>query len=78
MADRHRGEQINEMNSITSYEATKAVVRRDTEEIQSKGNFDAAQPMRYKFGKTVRYVTSDGRVIEASRSLHQGRRRHGS
>ena len=28
---------------------------------------EAAQPMRYKFGKTVRYVTSDGRVIEASK-----------
>jgi hypothetical protein len=27
---------------------------------------EAAQPMRYKFGKTVRYVTSDGQVIEAS------------
>ena len=67
MADRHRSKQINKMNSITSDEATKAVVRRDTEEVQSKGNFDAAQPMRYKFGKTVRYVTSDGRVIEASK-----------
>ena len=40
MADRHRSKQINKMNSITSYEATKAVVRRDTEEIKSKGNFD--------------------------------------
>ena len=40
MADRHRSKQINKMNSITSYEATKAVVRRDTEEVQSKGNFD--------------------------------------
>jgi hypothetical protein len=28
---------------------------------------EAAEPMRYKFGKTVRYVTSDGRVIEASK-----------
>ena len=28
---------------------------------------EAAQPMRYKFGKTVRYVTSDGQVIEASK-----------
>jgi hypothetical protein len=28
---------------------------------------EAAQPMRYKFGKTVTYVTSDGRVIEASK-----------
>jgi hypothetical protein len=27
----------------------------------------AAEPMRYKFGKTVTYVTSDGRVIEASK-----------
>src|ERR1700682_2167995 len=28
---------------------------------------EAAQPVRYKFGKTVTYVTSDGRVIEASK-----------
>lgn len=28
---------------------------------------EAAQPVRYKFGKTVVYVTSDGRVIEASK-----------
>jgi hypothetical protein len=28
---------------------------------------EAAQPIRYKFGKTVTYVTSDGRVIEASK-----------
>jgi len=28
---------------------------------------EAAQPMRYTFGKTVRYVTSDGRVIDASK-----------
>jgi len=28
---------------------------------------EAAQPIRYKFGKTVTYVTSDGKVIEASR-----------
>src|ERR1700730_8497748 len=27
----------------------------------------ADQPVRYKFGKTVTYVTSDGRVIEASK-----------
>ena len=27
---------------------------------------EAAQPIRYKFGKTVTYVTSDGKVIEAS------------
>ena len=27
---------------------------------------EAAEPMRYKFAKTVRYVTSDGQVIEAS------------
>ena len=26
-----------------------------------------AQPVQYKFGKTVTYVTSDGRVIEASK-----------
>jgi hypothetical protein len=28
---------------------------------------EAAEPLHYKFGKTVTYVTSDGRVIEASR-----------
>jgi hypothetical protein len=28
---------------------------------------EAAEPMRYKFGKTVTYVTSDGQVIEASK-----------
>ena len=28
---------------------------------------EAAQPIRYKFGKTVTYVTSDGQVIEASK-----------
>src|SRR3984893_6048127 len=28
---------------------------------------EAAQPVRYKFGKTVTYMTSDGRVIEASK-----------
>ena len=28
---------------------------------------EAAEPVRYKFGKTVTYVTSDGKVIEASR-----------
>jgi hypothetical protein len=28
---------------------------------------EAAQPIRYRFGKTVRYVTSDGQVIEASK-----------
>jgi hypothetical protein len=28
---------------------------------------EAAEPMRYKFGKTVTYVTSDGRVIAASK-----------
>ena len=28
---------------------------------------EADQPVRYKFGKTVTYVTSDGKVIDASR-----------
>jgi hypothetical protein len=28
---------------------------------------EAAEPMRYKFGKTVTYMTSGGRVIEASK-----------
>ena len=28
---------------------------------------EAAQPVRYKFGKTVTYVTSDGKVIETSK-----------
>jgi hypothetical protein len=28
---------------------------------------EAAQPVQYKFGKNVTYMTSDGRVIEASK-----------
>jgi hypothetical protein len=28
---------------------------------------EAGEPLRYKFGKTVTYVTSDGKVIEASK-----------
>ena len=28
---------------------------------------EAATPVRYKFGKSVTYVTSDGRVIESSK-----------
>ncbi len=28
---------------------------------------EAAEPLHYKFSKTVTYVTSDGKVIEASR-----------
>ena len=28
---------------------------------------EAAEPVRYKFGKNVTYVTSDGKVIEASK-----------
>ncbi|HZR05676.1 MAG TPA: hypothetical protein VFA61_07600 [Candidatus Udaeobacter sp.] len=28
---------------------------------------EAVEPVHYKFGKTVTYVTSDGRVIEASK-----------
>ena len=28
---------------------------------------EAAQPVQYKFGKTVTYTTTDGRVIEASK-----------
>ena len=28
---------------------------------------EAAQPVRYKFGKTVTYVTPDGKVIETSK-----------
>jgi hypothetical protein len=28
---------------------------------------EAAQPVRYKFGKTVTYMTADGKVIEASK-----------
>ena len=28
---------------------------------------EAAEPMRYRFGKSVTYVTSDGQVIEASK-----------
>jgi hypothetical protein len=28
---------------------------------------EAAEPMRYKFSKTVTYVTSDGKVLDASK-----------
>jgi hypothetical protein len=28
---------------------------------------EAAEPLHYKFGKTVTYVTSDGKIIEASK-----------
>jgi hypothetical protein len=28
---------------------------------------EAGEPMRYKFGKTVTYVTPDGKVVEASK-----------
>ena len=28
---------------------------------------EAAEPIQYKFGKTVTYVTTDGKVIEASK-----------
>jgi hypothetical protein len=28
---------------------------------------EAAEPVQYKFGKTVTYVTSDGKVIDASK-----------
>ena len=28
---------------------------------------EAGEPMRYKFGKTVTYMTSDGKVIEVSK-----------
>jgi len=28
---------------------------------------EAAEPVHYKFGKTVRYVASDGQVVEASK-----------
>ena len=28
---------------------------------------ESAEPLHYKFGKTVTYVTSDGKVIEAAR-----------
>ena len=33
------------MNSITSSEAAKTVVRRNTEEVQSKGNFDVFEEL---------------------------------
>jgi hypothetical protein len=28
---------------------------------------EAGEPMRYKFGKSVTYVTADGKVVEASK-----------
>ena len=37
--------QISQMTSITSSEAAKAVIRRNTEEVQSKGNFDVFEEL---------------------------------
>ena len=37
--------QISQMKSITSSEAAKAVIRRNTEEVQSKGNFDVFEEL---------------------------------
>ena len=41
-----------------------------TEFMPGKGIFlktEAAEPVHYKFGKTVTYVTTDGKVIESSK-----------
>ena len=45
------------MGTVTEYTPGQAIFLKT----------EAAQPVRYKFGKTVTYVTSDGRVIEASK-----------
>jgi len=42
---------------VTEYTAGSALILKT----------EAAEPVRYKFGKTVTYVTSDGKVIEASK-----------
>lgn len=36
------------MNAIATSEAAKAVVRRNTEEVQSKGNFEVFEELRRK------------------------------
>ncbi len=68
MADRHRSKQINKMNSITSYEATKAVVRRDTEEVQSKGTLTFSR----RSSRTIFWITlfpSDQELLEPESHL---------
>jgi steroid delta-isomerase-like uncharacterized protein len=37
--------EVTQMNSITASEAAKAVVRRNTEEVQGKGNFDVFEEL---------------------------------
>ncbi|HJX89851.1 MAG TPA: hypothetical protein VJ372_05105 [Pyrinomonadaceae bacterium] len=52
--------------TTTTTEST-GVVREFTPGHQLFLKTEADQPVRYKFGKTVTYVTSDGKVIEASK-----------
>src|SRR6266852_3757487 len=37
--------EVNQMSRITSSEAAKAVVRRNTEEVQGRGNFDVFEEL---------------------------------
>ncbi|HZR78507.1 MAG TPA: hypothetical protein VFA58_04825 [Chthoniobacterales bacterium] len=66
--------------STTSTTGTNGVTETTTTTTESTGTIteftpghhlflktEAAQPVQYKFGKTVTYVTSDGKVIEASK-----------
>ena len=57
--------QPNGVTETKTTESTGTV----TEVIPGRALFvkaEADQPLRYKFGKNVSYVTSDGKVIEAS------------
>ena len=42
---RNRSEKVYYMNGISSSQAAKAVVRRNTEEVQGKGNFDVFEEL---------------------------------
>jgi len=66
--------------STTSTTGTNGVTETTTTTTESNGvvteftpghhlflKTEAAQPVQYKFSKTVTYVTSDGKVIEASK-----------
>ncbi len=67
-------------SSTTSTTGTNGVTETTTTTTESTGvvteftpghhlflRTEAAQPVQYKFDKTVTYVTSDGKVIEASK-----------
>ena len=57
---------VTETTTTTTTEST-GVITEFTPGHQLFLKTEADQPVRYKFGKTVTYVTSDGKVIEASK-----------